>query len=179
MTGAKRMRTRSRILIAEADAEARRRLCLPPREDDPVPLILPGDDGEAAPEPELRGSLSLMSLSALLNHLAAERLTGRLTLIVEAFEGRALLECRDGRLVRARLHGASFPRHAELVYALLPIEEGSFEFRPFRVAGADDIGVPVTALLLEGARRMDEAPSGSNPDRPSRTASGSPGGSTM
>jgi hypothetical protein len=171
------MRTRSRILIAEADAEARRRLCLPSREDDPVPLILPG--GDERPEPALRGSLSLMSLSALLNHLANERLTGRLTLKVEAFGGRARLECRDGRLVRARLHGASFPRNAELVYALLPIAEGSFEFRPFRVEGADDIGVPVTALLLEGARRMDEAPSGSNPDRPSRTESGSPGGSTM
>ncbi|HEX7897406.1 MAG TPA: DUF4388 domain-containing protein [Planctomycetota bacterium] len=166
------MTTRARILIADADADARRRLRLPRGDDEPVPLILPGDDGEIQ---ELRGSLSLMSLPALLNHLAAERLTGRLAL------DRALLECRDGRLVRARLEGAWFPRNADLLYELLPLASGAFEFRPCPVDGPDEIGMPVPALLLEGARRADEGeePSGSNPDRPSRTESGSPGGSTM
>jgi hypothetical protein len=178
------MNTRARILIADADAEARRRLRLPRREDEPVPLILPGDD-EASAEPanarrhppELRGNLSLMGLPALLAHLEAERLSGRLTLKVDGFKGRVTLECQDGRPRRARLRGASFPRDADLLYELLPLAEGFFTFRPGTIDVEDEIGVPVTALLLEGARRADEGPSGSNPDRPSRTESGSPGGS--
>src|SRR5687767_4364353 len=103
------MSSRARILIAEADAEARRRLRLPRREDDePVPLILPGDDEPESSRrlrPRLRGSLSLMGLPALLAHLEAERLSGRLTLKADGFKARATLVCQEGRLLRARLRG--------------------------------------------------------------------------
>lgn len=126
--------------------------------------------------PRLEGNLSLMGLPALLSHFEAERATG--TLRVSA---GACLEIRGGRVVRARMAGRA-PRGAELVYALLPLASGTFEFSPGPVEGEDEIGAPAAALLLEGARRLDEAasaPSGSNPDRPFRTESGSPGGSTL
>lgn len=149
------MSPRARILIADADAEARRRLRLPPREDEPAPP--PGSAGGERAQTGLRGSLSLMGLPALLSHVEAGRLTGRLTLRGDALPGRALLDCREGRLLRARMGHSTSPRDAELVYALLPFEEGSFEFRPFPIGGDDDIGMSMTGLLLEGARRADEA----------------------
>lgn len=131
-----------------------------------------------AETPALRGSLSLMGLPALLSHLEAERRTGRLTLLVDGLP--STIDVREGRLMRARVLGKSGPRGAELIYQLLPLASGVFEFRPYPVEGAGEIDVPVTALLLEGARRLDElAPAGSNPDRPFRTVSGSPGGSTV
>jgi CheY-like chemotaxis protein len=134
---------------------------------------------DAAP-PTLRGPLSLMGLPALLSHLEAEGRTGRLTLRLSTCPEPAVLDCRGGRLLRARIPGDGFPRNRELIYALLPLASGSFEFRPCVVEGEDEIGLPIPALLLEGARRIDElSPVGSNPDRPFPAESGSPGGSTV
>lgn len=131
----------------------------------------------------LRGDLALMGLSVLLSHLESERSSGTLRLHLDDLPGRARLDWRDGHLLRARIEGRPEPRDAELLYALLPITTGYFEFLPGQTHGPDEIRTPVTALLLEGARRFDEAPalvtvpSGSNPDRPFQTGSGSPGGS--
>lgn len=134
---------------------------------------------EASP-PTLRGPLSLMGLPALLSHLEAERRTGRLTVRLSTCPEPAILDCREGRLLRAWIAGEGFPRNKDLVYALLPLGSGSFEFRPCPIEGEDEVGQAIPALLLEGARRVDElSPVGSNPDRPFPAESGSPGGSTV
>ena len=49
----------------------------------------------------------------------------------------------------------------EAFYALLGLEEGSFEFANEPVEGEPVIRRPMSALLIEGLRRMDEARRGS------------------
>ena len=45
----------------------------------------------------------------------------------------------------------------EAVYALLRCSAGRFEFTAFEVLADDEVQASTTSLLLEGARRADEA----------------------
>jgi hypothetical protein len=62
-----------------------------------------------------------------------------------------------GRIVRARIDGQVAPINAEAVYYMLTWNEGAFEFTVFEVDMDDEVNMALTALLMEGARRMDEA----------------------
>lgn len=104
----------------------------------------------------MRGSLSLIGLPTVLNTLEMDSKTGVLVVAADEIGHKARLEFVKGRLVRAQLDGYNNPRNGDLVYALIPCTKGKFDFRPIVVTAADEIKMPVSSLILEGARRADE-----------------------
>lgn len=101
----------------------------------------------------LAGALAEIATATLLSLLAFERKSGVLLLVAGTSLGRLAL--RDGAVVRADLDGAPGDARARAL-ALLDWAEGSFEFTAAAVDGADEVGLPTTALLLEHARLADE-----------------------
>lgn len=102
------------------------------------------------------GTLDQVGAGALLTLIDGEKLTGVLVLVHGPEVGR--LWCRSGQVVRARLEGHPLlSRGAEVVYHLLTWTDGRFEFTGGAVEGSDEIHLPTMHLLIEGARRMDEA----------------------
>ena len=69
----------------------------------------------------------------------------------------ARLFMREGRVVRARIDARDDIKNADSVYYALGWSTGRFEFTPFDVDMADEVQSSTTALLMEGARRIDEA----------------------
>ena len=99
----------------------------------------------------------------MLTILEMERKTG--ILLCERDTGVGRLFVRKGHIVRAdtdqpRLSGAA------AVYEALSWKSGSFDFLLGDIGGVDEIQSSTTFLLLEGARRIDEA----NEDRRARRA---------
>jgi hypothetical protein len=115
----------------------------------------------------LRGELETFGLATLLTILEMERRDGMLILERKRQLGR--LHVRAGRVVRARIEGRTDNRHdgkqelrrrptgADAVYELLTWTEGRFELWKAEVEGPDEIGKATSYLLMEGARRIDEA----------------------
>jgi hypothetical protein len=102
----------------------------------------------------LRGELDQITLASVLTVLEMERKTG--ILLVERANETARVFLRRGRVIRAAvdipdLHGTA------AVYALLGWEAGAFDFLAGDVGGIDEIQTSTAFLLMEGARRMDEA----------------------
>jgi DNA-binding response OmpR family regulator len=102
----------------------------------------------------LRGELDQISLGSVLTVLEMEQKTG--ILLIERPDETARIFLRRGRVIRAavdtpELHGTA------AVYALLAWENGAFDFLAGDVGGIDDIQTSTTFLLMEGARRLDEA----------------------
>lgn len=131
---------------------------------------------EQLSSPSLRVDLTQMGLSSLLVLLELERKTGQLTLhpafdasidqALSALPGAddtarvpsvGIVLIREGRIVHARLDGAAEPVDAECVYHLLAWPAGELEFTACLVEGEDRVGMSTTALLMEAARRLDEA----------------------
>jgi DNA-binding response OmpR family regulator len=119
----------------------------------------------------LLGRLEQVGLSALLTLLEMGRKTGVLVVVFDDGErkprartdpggnpaptGRIYL--RGGRVIAARVDGAPVPVNEECVYLLLEWSTGSFEFTALEVDMEDEVKTSTTALLMEGARRIDEA----------------------
>jgi CheY-like chemotaxis protein len=104
----------------------------------------------------LKGDLGQVGLSTLLVLVELERKTGLLTLHGEGgLVGQILV--REGRVVHARLTDRDDPIDADAVYYFLQWSAGEFEFMTCVVEGPDRVQVTTTALLLEGARRLDES----------------------
>jgi len=101
----------------------------------------------------LHGSLDQFGLSSLLALLEMERKTGILVLSRGSHKGRIFL--REGRVVAAVVEGGL--SGAEAVYHLLAWADGQFEFAAVEVEMEDTVGLSTTHLLMEGARRIDEA----------------------
>ncbi|HSY41911.1 MAG TPA: DUF4388 domain-containing protein [Polyangia bacterium] len=102
----------------------------------------------------LRGALDQLGLASVLTVLEMERKSG--ILLCEREAGVARLFLRKGRVVRAdsdepRLSGAA------AVYEALSWRTGAFDFLIGDIGGVDDIQSSTTFLLLEAARRVDEA----------------------
>ena len=110
-----------------------------------------------------RGDLAEIKLASVLTLLESERKTG--TLVVETDRGRARLQLRRGRVVRARLVGMDTLRNAELLYRLIADPGGTFDFRPSKVGVGDDIQRSTSHLLLEGMRRLEQKPPAPAPPR--------------
>ncbi len=107
---------------------------------------------KAAGQGRMAGDLSEFKPPELIQNLAQGGKTGRLRVRAGAREGWVLFQL--GAVFDAGLG----PRKAEeAVYALLALEEGSFEFANEPVEGEPVIRHPTSALLMEGLRRMDEA----------------------
>lgn len=125
------------------------------------PRAMPKFDTIAKAKPTaLHGSLDQFGLSSLLVILEMERKSGVLVLtrvgdLGNTQTGRVFI--RAGRIVRARLEGEAAPINQAAVFYLLTWSSGGFEFTALEVDMEDEIRTSTTALLLEGARRIDEA----------------------
>ncbi len=102
----------------------------------------------------LRGELDQISLASVLTVLEMERKTGILLIEGPQESGRIFL--RRGRVIRAAVDTAGLAG-TTAVYALLLWPEGAFDFLAGDVGGIDEIQTSTTFLLMEGARRLDEA----------------------
>jgi DNA-binding response OmpR family regulator len=106
--------------------------------------------------PGIHGTLDQLGLSSLLTVLEMERKSGLLVLTKSENEvGRVFL--RDGRVVRARVDGKPSPKNDVAIYHFLTWAEGKFEFSALEVDMEDEVRSNTTSLLMEGARRIDEA----------------------
>lgn len=111
----------------------------------------------------VHGSLEQLSLGSLLSMIEMERKSGILVVQRGAETGR--LVCRTGRLLAAELLSPSGTRGApgrsergiEVIYRMLTWHSGRFDFTSGEVHADDEIGIQITHLLMEGARRLDEA----------------------
>ena len=115
----------------------------------------------SSPEPALRGRIEQFGLATVLTFLDLERRSGELVVVVDDAAnpnnkvGRLWL--RQGRVLRARIEG-SRRQNKSAVYDLLGLERGRFSFIQMDLDGlADELGVPTMQLLMEAARRVDEA----------------------
>lgn len=107
-----------------------------------------------ATNPGLRGSLVDIGLGTLLSLFEFERKSGILLLLRGGDIARLFVA--DGRLIKVEVstgNGAA----KERLMRLLDWRDGQFEFSPAAIGGRDEVNVTITALLLEHARRSDEA----------------------
>ena len=103
----------------------------------------------------LRGDIDQIALSSVLVVLEMERKTGILLLERETVTARLYL--RRGRVIRADTDGPQRLQGTAAVYDVLAWPRGSFDFLVGDVGGVDDIQTATTYLLMEAARRVDEA----------------------
>jgi DNA-binding response OmpR family regulator len=103
----------------------------------------------------LQGTLDQLGLSSLLTLLEMERKSGILALSSPTGD-RARIFLREGRVVSARFDGRPEPKNELAIYQLLRWDEGRFEFSALEVDMLDEIESTTTALLMEGARLIDE-----------------------
>ena len=113
-------------------------------------------DRRLAPEAAFKGDLGKLGLPAVLCLLDSVGKTG--TLRLTSPRGRAILFVRDGAVIGAELLDTEALRDAHLVYHVTTWSQGEFEFVDGPVEGDDAIRMSITELLLEAARRQDEAP---------------------
>jgi two-component system OmpR family response regulator len=113
------------------------------------------------PEAGLRGRLEQFGLATVLTFLDLERRSGELVVLADDKVGRLWL--RQGRVVRARVEG-SRRVNKSVLYDLLALERGRFSFTQRELTEtADEINAPTMLLLMEAARRVDEANAASSP----------------
>jgi len=103
----------------------------------------------------LRVRLEQFGLATVLTFLDLERRSGQVLVVTRDKVGRVWL--RGGRVVSARIEGSRRVNRAA-VYELLSWDRGRFAFTQADMVGAvDEINAPTTLLLVEAARRADEA----------------------
>lgn len=101
----------------------------------------------------LRGSLVDISLGTLLSLFEFERKSGSLVLLRGTDTARVVVA--EGRIIEVDASsGTGTPR--DRVMRLLDWRDGQFEFSPAAVGGRDELGISISALLLEHARLSDE-----------------------
>jgi CheY-like chemotaxis protein len=108
----------------------------------------------------LRGELDQITLSSILTVLEMERKNG--ILLVEHARETGRLFLRRGRIIRAAIDDPA-SSGAVAVYQMLTWGNGSFDFLAGDVGGVDEIQASTTYLLMEGARRLDEARAAAKP----------------
>jgi CheY-like chemotaxis protein/Tfp pilus assembly protein PilZ len=101
----------------------------------------------------LRGDLNQVSLASVLSFLENEHMSGELLIVGKS---RARLLLREGKLLRVELN-EPVPAN-ERAFVVLAWKRGQFEFVPQEIAvEPDDHPQSLTSLILEYARRTDEA----------------------
>lgn len=121
----------------------------PPRSVDPTK-----PSAGHRPLSAFRGQLDQLSLASVLTVLEMESKTG--ILMIEGPRDTARIFLRRGRVIRAVVDAAGLGG-TTAVYALLTWPQGGFDFLAGDVGGIDEIQTSTTFLLMEGARRVDEA----------------------
>lgn len=113
----------------------------------------------SAPNVALHGNLGQLGTATLLTILDLERKSGVLVLHAEdGVVGRIFL--REGHVIGAQLEPPGTPSGGDAVFVMLGWNAGTFEYTALEVEMDDSVGLPTTELLLEGARRLDEAKAG-------------------
>ncbi len=121
-----------------------------------------GDQRPSSPERKsLRGNLEHVSLPSLLSFLEYERKTGVLLVVNDDIVHFYFLA---GRLLRVEgPEATSELQPLELALKVLSWTSGQFEFALQEVSGEDTIQTTVAGLVLEHARRTDEADAAREP----------------
>lgn len=114
-------------------------------------------DAKPARKASLSGSMGDIGLSSLLTILEMERKSGVLVVSQPEQNMSGRLFFREGHVIDACIDHQEEPKHQEAVYELLTWRDGQFEFSATDVDMDDRIAMKTTSLLLEGARRIDEA----------------------
>ena len=110
---------------------------------------------QAGDKKTLRGDLEQVGLPSVLGFLELERKTGILLVIGDR---PARLFIRDGRPLRVEITEPDpAATQEQLALELLGWKSGQFEFAAQDVADEDALRTSLTSLLLEHARRADEA----------------------
>jgi CheY-like chemotaxis protein len=103
----------------------------------------------------LRGNLVDIGLGTLLSLFEFERKSGILLLLRNGEVARIFVS--EGKILKVEqtsTNGVVKPK--DRLMRLLDWRDGQFEFTPAAIGGRDEVGVTVTALLLEHARTRDE-----------------------
>ena len=102
----------------------------------------------------MRGRLEQFGLATVLTFLDLERRSGQVVVVSGEKTGRVWL--RGGRAIATRIEGSRRMNRAA-IYELLSWDRGRFAFTQGESTDADEIGAPTMQLLMEAARRTDEA----------------------
>jgi two-component system, OmpR family, response regulator len=103
----------------------------------------------------LRGRLEQFGLATVLSFLDLERRSGQILVVDRDKIGRVWL--RGGQAISARIEGSRRVNRAA-IYELLAWDSGWFAFTQEELPSAvDQIGAPTALLLMDAARRSDEA----------------------
>jgi Domain of unknown function (DUF4388) len=101
----------------------------------------------------LKGTLSELALSDLIEVISLGGKTGRLEITQAQGDAAGRLSFREGRLINASAGGLQGER---ALYALLALRDGSFFFDTKGDPGEESFDLPTASLLMEGMRRVDE-----------------------
>jgi len=101
----------------------------------------------------LKGTLSELALSDLIEVISLGGKTGRLEIAGGGGESAATLSFKEGRLINA---SAGALRDERAFYAVLGLREGSFFFDTEADPGEETLDLSTGSLLMEGMRRVDE-----------------------
>ena len=106
----------------------------------------------------MRGRLEQFGLATVLTFLDLERRSGQILVVTGDRVGRVWL--RGGSVISARIDGSRRVNRAA-IYELLTWDSGRFDVHAggHVVRRRRDAGAPTTLLLVEAARRADEAAS--------------------
>lgn len=103
----------------------------------------------------LHGRLEQFGLATVLSFLDLERRSGQILIVAGDKVGRVWL--RGGQVISARIEGSRRVNRAA-IYELLSWEKGCFAFTQEDLPSAvDEIEAPTALLLMDAARRSDEA----------------------
>jgi len=104
---------------------------------------------------DMEGRLDHFGLAAVLTMLENERASGLLRLSTE--KRICEISMLDGRAIRAELSPSDGVVDVDAISLALEWDSGSFRFIADEIIADDRIGMGTTALLMEAARRLDEA----------------------
>ncbi len=114
----------------------------------------PGAEGSDA---DLTGNLCEVGVSSLLVLMDMERKSGVLTV---TRDGGAMVQAKlylqNGSPIAAEIVGMPEPRNELAIYFILEWTNGTFAFEATDIDRKEEIQASTTALLMEGARRIDE-----------------------
>jgi two-component system OmpR family response regulator len=103
----------------------------------------------------LRGRIEQFGLATVLSFLDLERRSGQILIVAGDKMGRVWL--RGGQVISARIEGSRRVNRAA-IYELLAWDSGWFAFtRDDLPSAVDEIGASTALLLMDAARRSDEA----------------------
>jgi DNA-binding response OmpR family regulator len=115
------------------------------------------------PSAAFKGDIEKLGVPAVLFLLESTGKTGTLRLRSPK-HGEAVIFVREGSVIGAEMTHSDALRDAHLVYHVATWARGEFEFVDGPTLGDDAVAQSTTELLLEAARRQDEASSAANLD---------------